>query len=253
MKEPDLSGRVALVTGAASGIGRATAQRLAACGADLALIDRDAERGAALRSTIEETGRRVLFLQTDVSDSTAVASALDRVVHHFGRLDHAFNNAGIEGPRGVPVGELSDETWLRVIAVNLNSVFFCMKHELRVMAASGGGAIVNNSSVAGLQAAVNAGAAYSASKHGVIGLTRTAAKEYAGKGIRVNAVCPGGTDTPLLERMIGRESMAIAGSSSPTGRLALPEDIAEAVVWLLGPASAFVNGQALVVDGGSSA
>ena len=225
MMAPDLSGRVALVTGAASGIGRATALRLAECGADLALVDLDAERGAPLLSKIEEMGRRALFLHADVSDSTNVVSTLDQVMDHFGRLDHAFNNAGIEGPRGVPVAELSDENWHRVIAVNLNAVFFCMKHELRVMTASGSGTIVNNSSVAGLQAAVNAGAAYAASKHGVIGLTRTAAKENASKGIRVNAVCPGGTDTPLLERMIGRDSMAIAGSSSPAGRIALPEEI----------------------------
>jgi NAD(P)-dependent dehydrogenase (short-subunit alcohol dehydrogenase family) len=251
MTNADFAGRVALVTGAASGIGRATALHLAARGADLALVDLDAGRGAALAAMIEETGRKTLFLHADVSDPTAVASAVDRVVDHFGRLDHAFNNAGIEGPRRVPVGELSDETWQRIIAVNLNAVFFCMKHELRVMSASGG-TIVNNSSVAGLQAAINAGAAYAASKHGVIGLTRTAAKEYAGMGIRVNAVCPGGTDTPLLERMIGRESMTVSGSSSPAGRIALPQEIAETVAWLLGPSSSFVNGQALVVDGASS-
>jgi NAD(P)-dependent dehydrogenase (short-subunit alcohol dehydrogenase family) len=251
MANPDFAGRVALVTGAASGIGRATALHLAACGADLALIDLDAERATAVRSTIEDTGRRAFFVQADVSDGRAVASAFDGIADHFGRLDHAFNNAGIEGPRRVPVGELTEETWLKIIAVNLNAVFFCMKHELRLMSASGG-TIVNNSSVAGLKAAVNAGAAYAASKHGVIGLTRTAAKEYAGRGIRVNAVCPGGTDTPLLERMIGRDSMAVAASGSPAGRIARPQEIAETVAWLLGPGSSFVNGQAIAVDGAES-
>ena len=242
--------QVVLITGAASGIGQAAAELFARQGARLLLADMNADRGAQVAADLVQQGAQVHFVQTDVTKSQEVQAMVDAAISKFGALDVAFNNAGIEGKLGVPAGQLEEEDWNRIIAVNLSSVWLCMRAELSYMAEHGGGVIVNTSSTAGLAASVNSGVAYAASKHGVIGLTRTAAKEYAGKKIRVNALCPGGVETPLLERTIGAQAMAAAGQASPMGRICTPQEIAEAAAWLASGASSFVNGHALVVDGG---
>ena len=187
-------------------------------------------------------------MENDNNEPLPIYNFGGKVALVTGGLDYAFNNAGIIGFEGNPTGQFTTENWTRTLGVNLTGVFNCLKHELAYMAGHGGGTIVNNSSSAGLFAA-QAGAAYGATKHGVIGLTKTAAKEYLGKNIRVNAICPGGVATPLLEGMAGMPIPATApGGETPP--IASPEQIAEGVIWLSSPASAFVIGQALLIDGG---
>lgn len=244
----DFSDRVAIVTGGASGIGAATARRFAGSGASVVVADIELSAAERLVDTIlAEDGSAAPF-RCDVSDENDVEDMVRFTVDTFGGLDHAFNNAGTVGSDRQPTGLFTAETWTRTIAINLTGVFNCLKHEIAHMAEHGGGSIVNTSSTAGLMAA-QAGAAYGASKHGVIGLTRTAAKEYLRRGIRVNAVCPGGVSTPLLEGMVGGSIRPNPpGGEGPA--IASPEEIAEAVVWLCSPASSFVVGQALLLDGG---
>lgn len=245
----DFSGKVALVTGGASGIGAAAAKRFAQSGAKVVVADIDASGAARCAEVISAEGGSALPFRCDVGDEAQVENLIAFAVGKFGGLDYAFNNAGILGSDKQPTGQATAENWTRTLAINLTGVFNCLKHELAYMAEHGGGAIVNNSSSAGLMAA-QAGAAYGAAKHGVIGLTRTAAKEYRAKGIRVNAVCPAGVATPLLESLRG----APVAPSAPGGdkpAIATPEQIAEATLWLCSPASAFVVGQALLIDGGS--
>jgi NAD(P)-dependent dehydrogenase (short-subunit alcohol dehydrogenase family) len=246
----ELTGKVALVTGASAGIGRAAAMALAAEGAKVVVADVDVARGEEVAKAIVDKGGEAIFVATDVSDDAQVAAAVDAAITAFGGLDLAYNNAGIEGTPA-PTADCTPENWQRTLAVNLTGVWSCMRHEIPVMLARGGGSIVNCSSVAGLVGFAGI-AAYTASKHGVLGLTKTAALEYAEQGIRVNAVCPGVIDTEMVERFVGGQDEARAAmvDMEPVHRLGRPEEIADAVVWLCSDRSSFVTGQAIAVDGG---
>ncbi|BBY26847.1 glucose 1-dehydrogenase [Mycolicibacterium sediminis] len=247
----DFTGQVALVTGAASGMGLSTARAFADAGAAVILADRDITALQKIAGAMEADGRRVLGVECDVTDEAA--AAVRSSVDAFGRLDMAFNNAGIQ----VPPCDAADEPaeiFDRVNAVNLRGVWACMKHELAQMRIQGNGAIVNCSSLGGL-VGIPGRAAYHASKHGVIGLTSSAALEYAPRGIRINAVCPGTIATPMVTNMIdsGELDLAAAVADQPIDRLGEPEEIAAAVLWLCSPGASFVVGVALPVDGGYTA
>jgi NAD(P)-dependent dehydrogenase (short-subunit alcohol dehydrogenase family) len=245
-----LEGKVALVTGGASGIGRAAARVFAREGAAVALADVNVEGGERAAREVEEGGGRARFLRADVSSAAEVEALVQGTVAAFGGLDCAFNNAGVEGAAG-PIAESTEENWDRVVEINLKGVWLCMKHEVARMLRQGGGAIVNTSSIMGLVACRD-NPAYAATKHGVVGLTRSAALDYARSGIRVNAVCPGYVRTPMLERLFEElpdlEEPVIA--RHPLGRLAAPEEIAEAVAWLCSDRASFVTGHIMPVDGG---
>ncbi|ABB11520.1 SDR family NAD(P)-dependent oxidoreductase [Burkholderia lata] len=243
------AGKVAVVTGAATGIGRQAALCFAEAGAQVALLDTVVSAAEDVAHAIERTGARAIVLRTDVSRADDVRDAIDTTVATFGRLDIAFNNAGI-APRGAPVAEFDEDEWDRTIAVNLKGVWLCMKHECRHMLSFGGGAIVNTSSIMGIVSGPGL-SAYSASKSGVIGLTKSVAIDYASRGIRVNAVCPGGiAHTAITDRPENRDDMARLTQATPMARLGEPRDIAETVIWLCSPAARFVTGQAIAVDGG---
>jgi NAD(P)-dependent dehydrogenase (short-subunit alcohol dehydrogenase family) len=249
----DFDGKVTLVTGASLGMGRATAQAFAESGAALVLADRNE---AALRAATDElkfAGHKVLGVVCDVADEDQVAAMVEQAVSAFGRLDAAFNNAGVQSP-ALEIAEVGNAEYERVMAINLRGVWNCMKHELRRMREQGSGAIVNNSSIGGL-IGLPGRAAYHASKHGVIGLTKSAALEYAAKGIRINAVCPGTIETPMVAEMLAKEPDAMEEilKQQPIGRLGRPEEIASAVLWLCSPEASFVIGHALAVDGGFTA
>jgi NAD(P)-dependent dehydrogenase (short-subunit alcohol dehydrogenase family) len=249
----NIEGKVALVTGGGSGIGRATAVRFADAGAMVAVADLDSEGGQETVERITEAGGEAAFFSVDVSDEGEVKALIDAVADRFGGLDYAFNNAGIEGTPG-PIGEQTAEEFDRVIGVNLRGVFLAMKHELAAMRERGGGAIVNTSSVAGLVGAADL-SPYYASKHGVVGLTKSIAIEAAPDDIRVNAVCPGVIDTPMVERFTGGDSEVLAQTVEPQAikRAGTPTEVAEAVVWLCSDAASFVTGVAMPVDGGYTA
>ena len=239
--------KVAFVTGAGSGIGRATADAFISSGYAVVIVDLDEAQGAKAREELSERGE-CIFLACDVADEQSVERAIAKAVETYGHVDAAFNGAGIDG-EVAQTADASSANWDRIMAVNLRGLWFCMKYELRQMLEQGGGAIVNCSSSSGLVGTPGM-SAYAAAKHGVIGLTKTAALEYARSNIRVNAVCPGMTDTPMWQRSISPEVTEQLLANDPSGRLARPEEIAQAVVWLCAESASFVTGQSLAVDGG---
>jgi NAD(P)-dependent dehydrogenase (short-subunit alcohol dehydrogenase family) len=249
----DFTGQVALVTGAGSGMGLVTAQAFAASGAAVVLSDINEAAVATATEALTAAGHQAMAVTCDVSDESQVAAMINRTVATFGRLDMAFNNAGIQAPPCDAADEPA-ETFDRVNAINLRGVWACMKHELHQMRDQGSGAIVNCSSLGGL-VGLPGRAAYHAAKHGVIGLTRSAALEYAPRGIRINAICPGTIETPMVTDMIAKGELSVpdAVANQPIGRLGRSDEIAAAVLWLASPASSLVTGVALPVDGGYTA
>ncbi|WP_068093020.1 glucose 1-dehydrogenase [Novosphingobium rosa] len=249
----DFAGQVAFVTGGASGMGLATAKAFAQAGAAVALVDVNAHAAQIEAEKLFAAGHRALGIGCDVSDEAQAAAAVEQTVAAFGRLDMAFNNAGIQ----VPPTDAADETaenFDLVNGVNMRGIWTCMKHELKVMREQGSGAIVNCSSLGGL-VGLPSRAAYHASKHGVIGMTKSAALEYAPRGVRINAVCPGVINTPMVAEMLEtqREAMDEFLKLQPIGRLGLAEEIAASVLWLCSPGASFIVGVALPVDGGFTA
>jgi len=245
-----LEGKVAIITGASSGIGAAAGRLFAREGAAVVLAARRQDELARLATEISAAGGKALAVRTDVADAKSVEALVTRTVDSFGRLDIAFNNAGIESGLK-PLIEYSEEEFERVIAVNLTGVFLCMKYEIPAMLAGGGGAIVNTSSTVGLIAWPGL-APYTASKHGMVGLTKTAALEYAGKGIRVNAIAPSTVRTEKIARVIATDPKIEEGMrrAIPLGRIAELEEVAETVLWLCSDGSSFITGVTLPVDGG---
>jgi NAD(P)-dependent dehydrogenase (short-subunit alcohol dehydrogenase family) len=248
----DYSRKVALVTGAASGIGRATALRFAAAGAAVVLADLNEDAGNTLCRAILSDGHQAIFRRTDVSQIEACELLVKAALDAFGHLDFCFNNAGIVSRLG-PVGEITQSEWSTTIGVNLSGVFNCMVSEVRAMH-DHGGVIVNNASIMGLVGSAGV-AAYAASKHGVVGLTKTAALDYGRKAIRVNAICPGFVRTPMTGQAgsFARKGIDAAVRRSALGREAEPEEIAEAVLWLCSDSASFITGAAIPVDGGFTA
>lgn len=246
-------GKVALVTGASSGIGRASALAFAREGAKVVVADVAEDGGKETVRMIEAAGSEAAFAQADVTQASDVQRLIEKVVETYGRLDFAHNNAGILGELG-PTANCTEENWDRVIATNLKSVWLCMRQEIPQMLSQGGGAIVNTSSAAGL-IAFPALPAYVASKHGVAGVTKAAALEYARSSIRVNAVCPGYIDTPLVAAVGGGDPSLDAAASGlvPVGRVGKPEEVAEAVVWLCSDGASYVTGHTMSIDGAMTA
>jgi NAD(P)-dependent dehydrogenase (short-subunit alcohol dehydrogenase family) len=252
------AGKVILITGATSGIGRATAERVAAEGAKVVLAARGRKAGDALAADIHAAGGEATFVPADVSVEGEVANLVRQAVDQYGRLDGAFNNVGAPTAVG-PVTEIDGEAWHAELALNLSSVFYGLKHQIPALRASGGGAIVNNASVSGVAGQPDV-ASYNAAKHGVVGLTRAVALETAAAGIRINAVLTGGVDTALLQALTQakpgltqQEALRGAAAMHPLGRVAQPEEIAAFVAFLLSDEATFITGAALAIDGGVTA
>jgi NAD(P)-dependent dehydrogenase (short-subunit alcohol dehydrogenase family) len=246
------TGKVAFVTGAANGIGRATALAFARQGASVIIADVSEGGNEETARMIREFGGRALAVRCDVAEAREIRAALDKAVQAFGRVDAAFNNAGIEQPI-TPAVDITEEAWDRIVNINLRGIFLCMKYEIPLMLKQGGGVIVNTSSGAGIKGFAGQ-AAYAASKHGVVGLTKSAALDYAHVKIRINAVCPGIIATPMMHRFTGgtHEGEQRVIAQEPVGRMGTPEEIASAVVWLCSGSASFVTGHAMVVDGGQT-
>ncbi len=246
-----LEGKSALVTGGASGIGRAAAIAFAREGARVAVSDVNSQGGEETVRIIEDSGGEALWAPADVSDSSQVQALVRQTVSAYGRLDCAFNNAGITVTRRTPMVDLTEEEWDRLMGINLKGVWLCLKYEIPEMIRTGGGAIVNTSSTAGLVGSIGL-ASYVASKHGVAGLSKAAALEHSRDGVRVNAVCPGPIRTPLTEGVMAANEGAEERytSRAPMGRMGTPEEVAEAVIWLCSDAASFVTGHTMTVDGG---
>lgn len=248
-----LEGKCTLITGAGAGIGRGAALTFARHGAKVAAVDIAPEAAEETVRLIKAEGGDAISVKCNVALASEVKAMVDQVVSAFGRLDCAFNNAGVETSLEL-LADDTEESFDHLIGVNLKGVFLCMKYEIRQMLAQGGGAIVNTASTAGLVGTFRH-AIYTATKHGVIGFTKTGAIEYAKKGIRVNAVCPGGTETPMLARLIPqlKERVSVMGGRTPMGRTGSPEEIGQAAAWLCSDYASFVTGHALVADGGLTA
>jgi NAD(P)-dependent dehydrogenase (short-subunit alcohol dehydrogenase family) len=240
--------KVAFVTGAGSGIGRGTARLFAARGYATALVDLNEAGGRETEAAIRGAGGEATFISCNVADDDSVKRAVAQAVEAYGRLDAAFNAAGIDGESGKLTADCSLENWNRVIGVDLTGIFHCMRHQIPQMLKQGGGAIVNCASTAGIRGAAFC-AAYSAAKHGVVGLTKAAGLEYAAQGIRINAVCPGMIRTPMTQTGAMKEVIDRMVVNTPLARLGDPEEIGAAVLWLCGDDATFVHGQAIPVDG----
>ena len=246
----DFAGKVGIVTGGTSGIGRDAAILFAKEGAKVVVAGRREAEGSETLDLVRKAGGDGLFVKTDVSKAAEVRALVDKTVEKFARLDFAFNNAGIEG-KWIPIAEQSEEDWDQTIDINLKGVWLCMKYEIQQMLKQGkGGAIVNMSSIAGLMGSAGA-ATHCASKHGVMGLTKSGALETARNGIRINAICPAVIETPMGERVFGAPEMRkYATSLHPLGRFGTPVEVAEAVVWMCSEHASFMTGQWIVLDGG---
>lgn len=242
--------KVVFITGAASGIGRAAAEAFLRQGWQVGLADVDQDAGRSAEAELRELGT-CTFLRCDVTDDDSVAEAVAGTVSVYGRLDAAFNAAGIDGEHGKRTAESSMENWNRVLAVDLTGTFSCLRHEIPAIIASGGGAIVNCASTAGLRGAPTV-SAYAAAKHGVVGLTKTAAKEYGRDGVRVNAICPGTVDTPMFRATMSSFADRLV-ASTPVGRLAEASEIADVALWLCDEAPGYLTGEIIAVDGGVGA
>ncbi len=244
-----LEDKVALVTGGGSGIGRSTALAFSEEGAKVVVADVMVDGGEETVKLIKEAGGEAIFVKTDVSKAKEVEALIQKAVDEYGRLDCAFNNAGIEGAV-TNLQDLSEEDWDRVISINLKGVWLCMKYEIPQMLEQGSGAIVNTSSIAGLTG--QGTIAYGASKHGVMGMTKVAALENAQTGIRVNAVCPAAVQTPMVENLMNADPniKEYIENMQPMGRVGQPEEISQAVVWLCSDAASFITGHGLPIDGG---
>lgn len=240
--------KVIIITGSTFGIGKTTALAFAKRGAKVVLSDYKADEDT--EKTIRDNGGEAIFVSCDVSNEGDVKNLVTKTITHYGRLDFAFNNAGIEGTPA-PATECSNENWDKTININLTGVWYCMKYQIPEMLKTGGGSIVNNASIAGL---VGFGSmpAYVASKHGVVGLTKNVALDYAKQGIRVNAVCPGVIHTPMIDRFTGGDQAAMdqLKAGKPMGRIGQPEEIAETVIFLCSDGASFITGQSIAVDGG---
>lgn len=247
-----LESKVALVTGGTSGIGKATALRLALEGARVVIAARREKEGKEVVDEILSLGSEAVFIKTDIALAGDVKAMVDGTVKTFGRLDCAFNNAGRPGDARAATHEYPEDVWQQVMAVNLTGTFLCMKYEIQQMLVECSGVIVNDASIAGLRGAKEISAAYVTSKHAVVGLTRSVALEYASKGIRINAVCPGWVRTAMVERAFEKKPSLEPSiiDQIALGRIGNPEEIADAVVWLCSDRSSFVTGQTLIVDGG---
>ncbi|MDM5179869.1 SDR family oxidoreductase [Massilia sp. DJPM01] len=252
-KESSFAGKVVLVTGAAGGIGRAAAVAFGRAGACVVVADTSVDGGHATAAMIVENGGKALFVQCNVTRAAEVEALIDKTVAYYGRLDCAFNNAGIEEEH-LPLAEADEALFDRIMNVNVKGTWLCMKYEIRQMLKQGGGTIVNTASVAGLVGAPTQ-SIYAASKHAVVGMTKTAAAEYAREGIRINSVCPGVVNTPMMGRALEREPLREKKLRNvhPMGRFAEPVEIANAAMWLCSEQSSFVTGHQLAVDGGLTA
>lgn len=246
----NFSKKTAFITGASMGIGKTTALAFAENGAQVVVVDANLDAGLGVVRDIENKNGKAIFIKCDVSKDFEVKNAIEKASIHFGGIDYAFNNAGIEGQQAM-TPDCTVENWEQVINVNLKGVWLCMKYQISQMLKQGNGSIVNCSSIAGL-VGFTGSPAYVASKHGVIGLTKTAALEYARQKIRVNAVCPGVIKTPMIDRFTHGDAQAEKqlAQAEPIGRIGFPEEISEAVLWLCSDKSSFVTGHSLVVDGG---